>query len=287
MTIEVQRTFQINSGNYRSDIKVLATDLHFMERVQCVERANTQIETFGNNWILAWTHLEGEQVGIRSGNSLVSMTGEFAIFIPPFSIMEWHLKSGMLRWNALVSGSALPDFIPLQPFMFRCRFERLPTSIVEVFSLLEDTVKKKKIIQVIEEQRKSSILAQRTKKYICDHYKDDLKITDLADIFGASRVVITRSFQQSYGMPPVEYRHRVRIFEAMRQMNSGKDVTTALFESGFSDPAQFIGHFKKFMSAKPIQYCPVRALGVGSRHARFGSSSTVARISKQDPSSCI
>lgn len=106
----------------------------------------------------------------------------------------------------------------------------------------------------IEMQRYSSAVALKTKHFIDNNFSEILLITDLAKKLNYSRSVMTREFTKAYGISPVEYRQKVRVYRAVRVLAAGANVTTALVESGFSSQTQFFHQFKKHIGTQPFNY---------------------------------
>lgn len=205
------------------------------------------VDSHGPNWLIAFT--EGGGVAVRSGTEILRPNAPTAVFVPAFGLVEYHVNPGTLEWQAISSAVPLPPDMPHNTTLFSWD-RRAPTNLADVIGLIRSRTDATTVVT----ERKASAVARRAKKYIDEHFTLDLKIASVADHLHCSRVVMSREFSATYGLSPVKYRHKLRIFEALRLMNQGTNITHALFRSGFSSPAEFIQQFKQVLSTTPGKY---------------------------------
>lgn len=254
-TLEFDPTwqFEITADTYRANISYVEQDLAFMLREQRFPAKTTHIDTYGAQWLLAFavpTHVQGF---IRSGRRLISMQGPVAVFVPPFSIVEWHLSVGVLDWLSFTSPTALPEDVPKQPVVFKWN-GMLPQTKNEIFKMIataQDPI-------LITQGRVHSEVALRVKKHIDESYHEEMRIQDLAKELGMSRFALTREFSKMFGISPIDYRTRLRIFEALKIMTFTDNVTQAAYQSGFSNLSRFFDQFRKFISTTPSECNPIK-----------------------------
>ncbi|MCB0357391.1 MAG: helix-turn-helix transcriptional regulator, partial [Bdellovibrionales bacterium] len=98
-------------------------------------------------------------------------------------------------------------------------------------------------------------IAEETKKYMDENYHKRLSISEMAKHLKYSHSFITRSFKATYGLSPVEYRTKLRLFDAqMLLMQKKMNVSTVVYASGFSDPGRFMKQFRQLFHARPSQF---------------------------------
>jgi AraC-like DNA-binding protein len=95
---------------------------------------------------------------------------------------------------------------------------------------------------------------QRAREYIEDHFATGVSLQELARYVGLSPYYFLRVFRAEVGMPPYAYLESVRIGCAQRLIESGKSLTEAAFEAGFSSQSHMTNRFKKIIGATPGQY---------------------------------
>ena len=99
-------------------------------------------------------------------------------------------------------------------------------------------------------------LALAAKALIDREYGAPLEITRVAARLHVSPAALSRAFRRTYGMPPVRYRHHVRILDALMQFAEGAAPAQVFQDVGFDDLSRFYKIFRKVTCAPPGQYRP-------------------------------
>lgn len=242
--------FKITAKSYESRIKNINPEMLFMSRKQSYYKNQKQIEAYGEFWMIAFANLKPGQVSIRNGKKLIPLVGPCGILISSNSIIEFQFQETEINWFSVSSfKKELPSEFEKKVILFPW-----DKKIPEKFDALFDSIKKITNKMEIEMQCHSSAVALKTKYFIDQNYSDLLLISHLAEKLKYSRSVMTREFTKAYGISPVEYRQKVRIYRAIRVLSSGASVMTALSESGFSSMTQFFYQFKKHIGTQPFNY---------------------------------
>lgn len=98
----------------------------------------------------------------------------------------------------------------------------------------------------------------RTTKAILDaEYGTAIAIGRIAERVQAAPATLSRIFKRTYGMPPVRYRHHVRIMDAMMRFAEGAVPVDVFQDVGFDDLSRFYKIFRKVACAAPGSYLPV------------------------------
>jgi AraC-like DNA-binding protein len=95
---------------------------------------------------------------------------------------------------------------------------------------------------------------QKMRDYLQSHYIRNVKVQELADLAGVSRVHATRMFTSALGIAPHEYLNSTRVIRAKQMIKQGASLTQAAFDAGFSDQAHLSKRFKRSMGISPGQY---------------------------------
>ncbi|MCK6599262.1 MAG: AraC family transcriptional regulator [Bdellovibrionaceae bacterium] len=206
-------------------------------------------ETHASDWFLAYAVLPENRVCLRSADTILKLDGPIFIFQPAFSLLEFHIEEGFLKWECI--GSHLPfDFLPTSPKLLKTSNFTLPKNKQDLIEVSKKLFLQPSIIQ----ERTPSAIAEKLKNYIDSNFREDLKIGIIAKKLNYSREVMTRAFKKVYGISPIEYRHKLRLSEALIQMRLGFSITDALLSVGFMDPSQFIVQFKNLFNSLPHKY---------------------------------
>ncbi len=95
---------------------------------------------------------------------------------------------------------------------------------------------------------------RNTINYINAHYSEPLTLELLAKNSFVSVNQLCKAFKNSFGTTVAKYIVSKRISEAKKLLSSGKSVSDTANECGFSDYANFIRVFKKFVGVSPGKY---------------------------------
>lgn len=95
---------------------------------------------------------------------------------------------------------------------------------------------------------------QKMRDYLQSHCTRDVKVQELADLAGVSRVHATRQFTAAYGIAPHEYLNSTRVIRVKQMIKHGASLTQAALDAGFSDQAHMSKRFKRSMGMSPGQY---------------------------------
>lgn len=243
--------FLIETEKYTSIVERGRTDLVYMKRQHHYQTKSRVVDVFGPLWIAGFSELPPRGLTVVSGGKEFEPVGRHGFFAPAHSIIHWSVSPGRVIWEAVASASVeLPDALQgREPFLFEWN-----GGVPENFPDLVDMLSGSKSRVYVDQQRCQSPLAQRVKHEIDRLFSERLSISKIASGLDYAWAYMTREFKKAYGMTPVEYRHRVRLFSAIRLLAQGKPVTEACFDSGFSSLTQFNWHFKRHLGALPTQY---------------------------------
>ena len=92
-------------------------------------------------------------------------------------------------------------------------------------------------------------------RYIEDHYSEQIRLSDLAELAGITEQHLCRLFKTNLEMRPMEFITRVRIMHAKELlMFSEKPISEISAESGFQDSSYFSVVFKKYEGMSPAEF---------------------------------
>lgn len=102
---------------------------------------------------------------------------------------------------------------------------------------------------------KSSRECSLVRRYIDEHFKENITLDSLADMAHLSKFYLAHSFQREYGISPIRYLLERRIRES-RFMLSETDYSLSHIAQvlGFSSSAYFSQCFRRVENISPIEY---------------------------------
>ena len=104
-------------------------------------------------------------------------------------------------------------------------------------------------------RKNSPRLCANIKKYIDEHYKENLTLDSLAKLTNVSKYYLVHTFTAEYEISPINYMISRRIEEA-KHLLKNHDYSLALISHtiGFSSPSYFSQTFKKATGMSPNEY---------------------------------
>lgn len=241
----------IRHGKCFSLYKRYSNRLVHLDRTIHTNKQFQDIDAYPNIWLFAFADFDKPQVTLEYEGKSISLYGKMACLIPPFSVVKWTVKPGRLRFRALIGESTTlpsqllskPSFIPLP---------QLPQDLneMEIIQLFQSPSPS---CQVIGEN--AHILVQKTKELIDKKFLSACSIKDIASELKIKHATMTRHFTQWYGIPPLAYRNKLRVFYSkFSLLCRNEPISSIAFESGFEDLATFNKQFKKTISGVPSQF---------------------------------
>lgn len=240
----------ITTKSYDSMVNNHTPEILLMSRKQSYKKNQKQIDAYGEHWMIAFADLQPGQVSIRNGKTYLPLVGPCGILIGSYSVIELLFQKTKINWYAI---SSLKKDLS-QEFQRKVILFKWDGEIPKNFDTIFKSIKKMESKTEIEMQCYSSAVAAKTKNFIDTNFSDILLIQRIAEKLKYSRTVMTREFTKAYGLSPVEYRQKIRVYRAVRVLSSGASVTTAISESGFSSQTQFFHQFKKHLGTQPFNY---------------------------------
>ena len=130
-----------------------------------------------------------------------------------------------------------------------------PKSVEDLKCIIENTTRFHHVKELMPIG--SDLIAYKIKEQLDLRHTEDIEIKEISELFKLTLSQTTKIFAKTFGLTPVEYRSKVRIFNSMFNLLISKDntdVTEIAYESGFSDLSRFNKQFKKITSTTPSKF---------------------------------
>jgi len=103
--------------------------------------------------------------------------------------------------------------------------------------------------------RDEESFVKRTQKYIREHYREDLSLSDLASHVNVSVYYLSHIFKEKTGISPMKYAINCRMEQAKKLLiNSADSISAIALEVGYDNSNYFSMLFKKTVGQSPLQY---------------------------------
>lgn len=102
-------------------------------------------------------------------------------------------------------------------------------------------------------------MAEKIKSAIDKTYTTSNQLSEIAKDLRVAPATMSRYFKKDYGMPPVRYRHNVRVMDGMMRLLEGQAIKEVFQDVGFEDVSRFYKQFSAFACASPATYRPKKS----------------------------
>ncbi|MCK6597875.1 MAG: AraC family transcriptional regulator [Bdellovibrionaceae bacterium] len=246
------KTFDLKASNYENLYKRISKNLLWIARKHNYPRgSNTFIDTYGNYCLLIKADLKNQSLNISINHQSYLLSGKFFLYIPPLQIVKWEINSNYLEWEMFVfrkENNTFPDFTSVYEYEY--------INLTEVEQISQLFKNKFKVIYTFDNNLKN-LIAIKIKESIDSYFNQPESLNLIAKKIGISNSQQTKIFKKEFLLTPVEYRNKLRIFEAMYVLlneNVDLNITQAAFNSGFNDLSRFNKQFKKVTNTTPSKY---------------------------------
>lgn len=174
----------------------------------------------------------------------------FHLWMPPFTVVEASLEAcdvmsaGLAfrvpRDLALPAGPVIVPDAKRQPL-------HDPADVLAWIAAVREG-------QCVARASRPSPMAARAKAVIDGAYENAIAIGAVARRLRTSPAQLSREFRTTFGMPPVRYRHHVRVIDALTRLADGVSPMAASLDVGFGDLSRFYKVFGRIACGAPGTY---------------------------------
>lgn len=92
------------------------------------------------------------------------------------------------------------------------------------------------------------------RKYINDHFDEELSLELLSDVHCTSKFHLLRLFKQYYGLTPKQFHIERRLHRAKALLLGGANIAETCYDVGFESPSSFSTLFKARFGSTPSDF---------------------------------
>lgn len=188
-------------------------------------------------------------------NSFIRKEMQFKRLVPEEVIKKIGKNSYVLHWNenrqlTNIVVSILEEYREQKPYFKQSVIGYLRALVIEMLRISEDMSSS----VTIDEKRVNNYI-ENSVNYFAEHYVEDIKMQDVANMCGLSESHFRRVFGESIGMKPLDYLNMVRVNKACEILsNEDISVEEVGYRVGFQNPSTFGRNFKKLIGQTPYQW---------------------------------
>lgn len=236
----------------RRIIRVASGVLQIHQRIR-VARREVGTDVSGPACIYAQIRVTRGTLAYLTGDSDLTVAHSCELFLPPFAIVQAALEHCDVTTLAVAFRPKGKG--PERPVLLPASSKPMVRSEVEVLERLQTS----RHIAYVGRAPEPVPLAANAKAIIDGEYAAPLVIADIAARLKTSPALLSRVFKATYGVPPVQYRHHVRILDALIRLADGAAPIDVFQDVGFDDLSRFYKVFRKVACDPPGSYRPSKS----------------------------
>lgn len=129
------------------------------------------------------------------------------------------------------------------------------SQLLEIFSVLMEDNKNDNEGEEKQHDYPRIVYVQCAMDYMDRHFRENIKIDDIAENVGISRSYLSGTFKKEFKMSPQEYLVSLRLGHAARMLeNTSEPINVVAYESGYENPLSFSKAFKRKYNMSPKEF---------------------------------
>ena len=251
--MEHSDTFIVDGNSYQSIFSRLGPEFSHFERRHNWPNSTIQVDATGFFWILGQIDCDQFPLSYLRNDQKWTLRGQQLIFFGTHSIVRWSIPAGELQWAGLISALRPPQFLENEVWALEVKGFFKITSPREIFNFFCQNLDQ---LRPIGSMESSSAIGERIKQKIDQTYNQRSSDSLIGQQLKLPDSLITRYFKACYGITPVEYRNRKRIYDAvgliMMTSLTMKEIASTV---GFGEICRFNRNFTKYLGCCPTDFC--------------------------------
>lgn len=200
--------------------------------------------------VVALVQVEAGAVTFPLASGEVAAPRRFLLALPPRGIVPIRFHGASVRSDGIA------DFAPLwsgKAALWPSALCDMPLSRGAVRALLDPAA-----ATLLDADAAIAPAVVRARALLHDQLALPAPVRVAALRVGLAADTLTRLFSSAYALPPKQYCHRARLFEAVLRLLSGRSILETALAVGFNDVSRFYRQFKRVVCATPGEYAEIR-----------------------------
>lgn len=232
--------------NYFLKTLELEKNLHYIERREFFSHPTQKWDIYPSYTMLyCFDNDASRPVIVRTGQEKFELSKGKIFYGASCQLMEWSYPQGISSWRAYVSSN---ENLP-QSCMIRTAgsFEEL-TCLDHYHEVLYRF--KKDCFDIVPISETSMIIS----RYLSENFYASESVLDIYKALGIPSSSAAYSFQKNFGVSPVFFRNKLRIFESLKLMAEGYMIADVCKDVGFDDYTSFYRQFVSTLGVSPVEF---------------------------------
>lgn len=241
---------KVTTDSYTHEFNFLSDHEVFFDRQKFYGPDYRLTDVYGGFWSFIFSDIPENAVTISLGENCITVEGKVGLLVPPHAVITWSVQCGNFNWFCYSNKHSYPESFPKNMTIYP-------------LNDIPETVSPQWIHELVQKSHNAKTLssssvnpyAKKLKQLLDGEFKLNRALAEYASEIGISKEWLIRYFKKSYGVSPIEYRNKKRMFEAMFLLHVEKDKIINLSHNmGFNDLKHFNQLFKKTIAASPSKF---------------------------------
>lgn len=237
----------IELSGYELHREVLNPYLHFLRRSQFRREKEIVRDIYVGFWMLYHFDLPPGKLSVVHKGEKTNLDSSMLLFVPSMRPIEWHFEPGLTQWTSFSCVGYTEKWFPTEPMMMKWDRNRTWDADSDVFSIIQEINRSGSLLST----EKISYVAAKTQSFLHSHFSENVPIVDIAKDIKISHSTMTHGFKNYFGIPIVEYRNLLRIFDSLKRLANGETAKEASFNAGHRDYSRFYRNFSETIGCAP------------------------------------
>jgi len=129
------------------------------------------------------------------------------------------------------------------------------TSLLHTLDYLGRNITSAEQLSKRTRQEDKTSVSARAHQYLLEHYKDDVKLSHIADYCHQQEAALCRTYKRETGMTIFQHLQYIRIESACTMLrNTSHSIAEVAYSCGFNTPSTFNRQFQEKMGMTPGEY---------------------------------
>lgn len=240
---------RIEKGDYFLNGSVIEQNFNFMERAEFFKNVTVKNDIYPDySMIYRFENPVDRPVYAILGHNKIKLYSGVTFYAAPRCFIKWVYPKGLSIWKAYVYARKDAKSIAKECALLPGFDSLVLESSDEYIDILSD----RKLIPLPFYHKKD--VTRVLGEYLLDNFYEETDILEVYKRLGIPSSTAAYLFGNIFGVSPISFRNKLRVFEALKLISLGGGVQDACKKVGFASYTSFYRQFVSTLNAAPSDF---------------------------------